>query len=114
MAKAKMNEADELRMRIKRSIERNDAWAETDEGQEFDFRLNFANRLAAQMKAKKMTQADLCAAIDMKQPQLSKIMAGGENLTFGTVLRLARGLGVSPYALVQKHRPRKTAATAGE
>jgi DNA-binding Xre family transcriptional regulator len=114
MAKAKMSEADELRMRIKRSIERNDAWAKTDVGQEFEFRLNFANRLTVQMKVKKMTQAGLCVAIGMKQPQLSKIMAGGENLTFGTVLRLARGLGVSPYALVQKHRPRKTMAAASD
>lgn len=111
MAKGKMSEADELRMRIKRSIERNDEWAKTEEGQEYDFRLNFANRLAVQMKLKKMTQADLCAVIDMKQPQLSKIMAGGENLTFGTVMRLARGLGVSPYCLVQKHRPRKNVPT---
>ncbi len=107
MAKNTMSEEEELRMRIKRSIASNDEWANTEEGQEYDFRLNFANRLAAQMKTKKMTQADLCAAIGMKQPQLSKIMAGSENLTFGTVMRLARGLGVTPYALLQKHRGRK-------
>ncbi len=108
MGKSGMSEAEELRMRIKRSIKRNDEWAETEEGQEYDFRLNFANRLAARMKARRMTQSDLCAAIGMKQPQLSRIMAGGENLTFGTVMRLARGLGASPYSLLQKHRKRKT------
>ena len=103
-----MSEADELRMRVKRSIESNDEWARTEEGQEYDFRLNFANRLAVQMKTKKMTQAELCVAIGMKQPQLSRIMGGGENLTFGTVMRLARGLDVSPYSLLQRHRARRT------
>lgn len=92
----------EMKKKIAQTIKRNDEWAETSEGQEFDARLRFANNLATVMKSKKITQADLCAAIDMKQPQLSRIMAGEENIGLLLLDRIAAGLGVDPSRLVRR------------
>lgn len=102
MAKNKLSEADELQMRIKRVLKRNDEWAETLDGREIDARLRFANNLAIVVKRKKMTQSELCAAIGMKQPHLSRIMAGEENIGLTLLDRIADGLGVDPSRLVRR------------
>jgi DNA-binding Xre family transcriptional regulator len=91
-----------MKKRIAAAMKRNDEWANTPEGREFDARLRFANNLAVAMKRKKMTQADLCAAINMKQPQMSRIMAGEENIGLTMLDRIAGGLGIDPSRLVRK------------
>lgn len=103
MEQGKLNS---MKARIADALKRNDEWAKTPEGREFDARLRFANNLTALMKRKKMTQADLCAAIGMKQPQLSRIMAGEENIGLLVLDRIAEGLGVDPSRLVRK--PKET------
>lgn len=95
-----------MKQQIADAIKRNDEWAKTPEGREFDARLRFANNLAIAMKHKKMTQADLCAAIGMKQPQMSRIMAGEENIGLLVLDRIADGLGIDPSRLVRK--PKET------
>lgn len=60
----------------------------------------FAIRLRTIRQQKGLTQADLGKLADMHQRSISQFESGQHNPTLGTVIRLARALGVSADALI--------------
>ncbi len=56
----------------------------------------FADRVAALMKAKGLTQAELAAAIEVGQPAVAMMLARKSRPQRRTVERIAKALGVTP------------------
>jgi transcriptional regulator with XRE-family HTH domain len=81
---------------------RNEAFAKTPEGEEFDLRLEFTANLLRALKARRITQAEFCRKIGMKPPQFTRIVQGDMNITLTMVGRIAKGLGVHPSRLFRK------------
>ena len=51
---------------------------------------------------RKMSQGDICRAIDMDRSYMSAIESGKKNITIAMVEKLARALGVSADELLKK------------
>jgi antitoxin component HigA of HigAB toxin-antitoxin module len=98
-----------MKVRAKRIIEDAKKWAETPEGKDHEFRLNFSRNLAKALKARKMTHQALCNKIGMKHPQFSRIIQGDENITMALIRRIAEGLDMPADRLFKQ--PRETAGT---
>lgn len=61
--------------------------------QEAELEINLAIELARARKRANMTQAQLAKAIGSKQSVVSRIESAGQNVTIGTLDRIARALG---------------------
>ncbi|MDR1613509.1 MAG: helix-turn-helix domain-containing protein [Planctomycetota bacterium] len=93
-----------MKARAKRIINRSKQWAETPEGKDHEFRLNFSRNLAKALKGRKMTNQALCDRIGMKHPQFSRIIQGDENITMALIRRIADGLDMPADRLFRKSR----------
>jgi transcriptional regulator with XRE-family HTH domain len=60
---------------------------------EADIELRVALEITKAREAKKMTQQELAAALKTKQQTISRIERGDQNVTIGTLDRIARALG---------------------
>ena len=101
------SDVNEMKARARRIIEGAKNWAETPEGKDHEFRLNFSRNLAKALKARKMTNQALCDRISMKHPQFSRIIQGDENITMSLIRRIAEGLEMPADRLFKQ--PRETA-----
>ena len=66
-------------------------------------------KLRATRRAKGLKQEDLAAAAGVSQSTIVRLESGQNEPTFGTALRIARALGVSPLDLWDE-QPRATEA----
>lgn len=103
------NEVTAMKARAKRILEGAKNWAETPEGKDHEFRLNFSRNLAKALKARKMTNQALCDRIGMKHPQFSRIIQGDENITMALIRRIAEGLDMPADRLFKQ--PKEVAET---
>lgn len=103
------SEVTAMKERAKRIINSAKAWAETPEGKDHEFRLNFSRNLAKALKARKMTNQALCDKIGMKHPQFSRIIQGDENITMALIRRIAEGLEMPADRLFKQ--PKEAAGT---
>lgn len=55
--------------------------------------IEFTEELSRWMESRKMSQADLAAAIGVSQPYISKVLTGKVNFTLATMAKLANALG---------------------
>jgi transcriptional regulator with XRE-family HTH domain len=55
--------------------------------------IEFTEALSRWMEAKKVSQAELAAAIGVSQPYISKVLKGNANFTLATMTKLAHALG---------------------
>lgn len=101
------SDVNEMKSRVRRIIEGAKSWAETPEGKDHEFRLNFSRNLAKALKTRKMTNQALCDRIAMKHPQFSRIIQGDENITMSLIRRIAEGLEMPADRLFKQ--PRETA-----
>ncbi len=104
MAKAGI---DDLNAPLRGIVARSEEWAETQEGKDHEFRLNFSRNLAKALKARKLTNKAFCQRIGMKSPQFSRIIQGDENITMSLIRRIADGLDMPADRLFK--RPRELA-----
>jgi antitoxin component HigA of HigAB toxin-antitoxin module len=107
MAKSKIDLMREMAAEIQR---RNEEFAKTPEGEDFDIQMEFATKLLKTMKTRRMTKTDLCERIGMKAPQFTKIIQGEANVTITMIGRIAKGVGVPPSRLM----PNKLAVGVGK
>ena len=103
------SEMTAMKARAKRILEGAKNWAETPEGKDHEFRLNFSRNLAKALKTRKMTNQALCDRIGMKHPQFSRIIQGDENITMALIRRIAEGLDMPADRLFKQ--PKETAGT---
>lgn len=81
----------------------------------------FTEDLSRWMEARKISQAELAAAIGVSQAYISKVLKGNVNFTLATMTKLARAVGatvhvqLSPPAEADGLKPtdRKAAASGG-
>ncbi len=59
--------------------------------------IEFTEALSRWMEAKKISQADLAAAIGVSQPYISKVLKGNANFTLATMTKLAHALGAEVH-----------------
>lgn len=59
--------------------------------------IQFTEDLSVWMESKKISQADLAAAMGVSQPYISKVLKGNVNFTLATMTKLARALGAEVY-----------------
>jgi transcriptional regulator with XRE-family HTH domain len=59
--------------------------------------IKFTEDLSLWMESKKISQADLAAAMGVSQPYISKILKGNVNFTLATMTKLARVLGAEVH-----------------
>lgn len=59
--------------------------------------IEFTEALSRWMEAKKISQAELAAAIDVSQPYISKVVRGNVNFTLATMTRLTHALGAEVH-----------------
>jgi transcriptional regulator with XRE-family HTH domain len=59
--------------------------------------IELTEALSRWMEAKKISQADLAAAIGVSQPYISKVLRGNVNFTLATMTKLARALGAEVH-----------------
>jgi antitoxin component HigA of HigAB toxin-antitoxin module len=85
-------------------VRSSEAWAETPEGRDHEFRLNFSRNLAKALKARKLTNIAFCQRIGMKNPQFSRIIQGDENITMSLIRRIAEGLDIPADRLFKQPR----------
>jgi antitoxin component HigA of HigAB toxin-antitoxin module len=100
---------DDLKATLKGIVKRSEQWAETPEGKDHEFRLNFSRNLAKALKARKLTNIAFCNRIGMKNPQFSRIIQGDENITLALIRRISEGLDMPADRLFRK--PRETVGT---
>ncbi len=78
-------------------------------------KLQIARRLLENLKAQGMTQEALAQALDVKPPQISRLLGGQGNPTIDTVVKAALALGYVPQVtfvpLDQPLTPSKAKAT---
>jgi len=55
--------------------------------------IEFTENLSLWMESKKISQADLAAAMGVSQPYISRVLKGNVNFTLATMTKLARALG---------------------
>lgn len=98
-----------MQARAGRILEETGIGAETPEGKDHEFRLNFSRNVAKAPKSRKMTNQALCDRIGMKHPKFSRIIRGGENVTMALIRRISEGLALPADRLFIQ--PRETAGT---
>lgn len=103
------NEISDLKAALQGIVKRSEDWAETPEGKDHEFRLNFSRNLAKALKSRKLTNIAFCNRIGMKNPQFSRIIQGDENITMTLIRRIAEGLNIPADRLFKQ--PRETAGT---
>jgi transcriptional regulator with XRE-family HTH domain len=59
--------------------------------------IEFTEALSRWMEEKKISQADLAAAIGVSQPYISKVLKGNVNFTLATMTKLAHALGAEVH-----------------
>ncbi len=59
--------------------------------------IEFTEALSHWMEAKKISQAELAAAIGVSQPYVSKVLKGNVNFTLATMTKLAHALGAEVH-----------------
>jgi transcriptional regulator with XRE-family HTH domain len=59
--------------------------------------IQFTEDLSIWMESKKISQADLAAAIGVSPPYISKVLKGNVNFTLATMTKLARALGAEVH-----------------
>ncbi|HET9212249.1 MAG TPA: helix-turn-helix transcriptional regulator [Thermoanaerobaculia bacterium] len=59
--------------------------------------VEFTEALSRWMEAKKVSQAELAAAIGVSQPYISKVLKGNVNFTLATMTKLAHALGAEVH-----------------
>ncbi|HEX3128428.1 MAG TPA: helix-turn-helix transcriptional regulator [Thermoanaerobaculia bacterium] len=67
---------------------RDDYWIE-------DAILKFTIRLHQRMKEQGISKTELARRLGVSQPYITRILKGSDNLTVGTMVKLARAVGVS-------------------
>jgi antitoxin component HigA of HigAB toxin-antitoxin module len=102
---------DTLKATLRSIVQQSEEWAQTPEGKDHEFRLNFSRNLAKALKARKMTNQALCNRIGMKHPQFSRIIQGDENITMALIRRIAEGLDMPADRLFKP--PRKSLEPVG-
>ncbi len=56
-------------------------------------KLDFTGSLFAQMKSKNLTKSALARKLGLSAPYISRVMAGDENLTIESMVKLSRAVG---------------------
>lgn len=59
--------------------------------------IEFTEGLSRWMESKKISQADLAAAMGVSQPYISKVLKGNVNFTLATMTKLAHALGAEVH-----------------
>lgn len=59
--------------------------------------IQFTEDLSIWMESKKISQADLAAAMGVSQPYISKVLKGNVNFTLATMTKLAHALGAEVH-----------------
>jgi transcriptional regulator with XRE-family HTH domain len=59
--------------------------------------IEFTEALSRWMETKKISQAELAAAIGVSQPYISKVLKGNANFTLATMTKLAHALGAEVH-----------------
>jgi transcriptional regulator with XRE-family HTH domain len=59
--------------------------------------IQFTEDLSIWMESKKISQAELAAAIGVSPPYISKVLKGNVNFTLATMTKLARALGAEVH-----------------
>ena len=75
--------------------------------------LAVARRIAAVRSERGVTQERLAERLGIALQNAQRIESGRQNLTLGTIAKVADALGVSPYALVPHATPGAPSATSG-
>ncbi|WP_304590734.1 helix-turn-helix domain-containing protein [Bacteroides acidifaciens] len=67
---------------------------------EKEFLTKIGERIKAWRKKRKMEQQDLAAACNFEKSNMSRIEAGGSNMTFRTLLKISKALNIKVKELV--------------
>ena len=67
---------------------------------EKEFLVKIGERIKTLREKRKMEQQDLAAACNFEKSNMSRIEAGGSNMTFRTLLKISRALNVKVKDLV--------------